>query len=68
MTLGKYVEENEYLIEKFNIKAYLTKKNYAVVGALAALEITNEVQKYFASIMNKNIKHIEIKSFFIVFI
>lgn len=53
MTLEKYVEENEYLIEKFNIKAYLTKKNYAVVGALAALEITNEVQKYFASIMNK---------------
>ena len=50
MTLEKYVEENEYLIEKFNIKAYLTKKNYAVVGALSALEITNEVQKYFASI------------------
>lgn len=48
MSLEKHVEENEYLIEKFNVKAYLDKKDYAVVGALAALEITNEVQKYFA--------------------
>lgn len=49
MTLEELVAENEYLIEKFNIKAYQTKKDYAVVGALCALEITNEVQKFFSS-------------------
>ena len=54
MELEKLVEENEYLIEKFNIKAYYNKKDYAVVGALCALEVTNEVQKFFSATLNKN--------------
>ncbi len=47
MALEKLVSVNEDLIEKFNIKAYREQQNYAVVGALAALEITNEVQKCY---------------------
>lgn len=53
MDLQKLVEENELLIEKFNIKAYMSKQDYAVVGALCALEVTNEVQKYFSSTLNE---------------
>ena len=53
MDLVKLVEENEYLIEKFNIKAYFNNKDYAVVGALTALEITNEVQKCYSDNLNK---------------
>lgn len=53
MPLVDLVRENEYLIEKFNIKAYQSKKDYAVVGALCALEITNEVQKFFSETLSK---------------
>lgn len=41
------VLKNEELIESFDVKAYKEKKNYAVYGALAALEVTNEVQKCY---------------------
>lgn len=47
MVLDELVKKNEDLIERFNVKAYLEAKNFAVVGAIAALEITNEVQKNF---------------------
>lgn len=49
MDINKLVRMNEDLIESFNLKAYQDAKNYAVIGALAALEITNEVQKYYVT-------------------
>ncbi len=53
MEILKLVEDNEFLIEKFNIKAYINNGNLAVVGALTALEITNEVQKYYSITLDR---------------
>lgn len=54
MILTELVQKNESLIEKFNLKAYFEAKNYAIAGALVALEITNEVQKNYIKNIDKN--------------
>lgn len=45
--MKKLIKENEYKIEKFDLKFYLEQKNYAVASAISALETTNEIQKSY---------------------
>lgn len=54
MDISNLVRSNEDLIEKFDVKVYEQEKNYPVLGALQALEITNEVQKYYVKNIDKD--------------
>jgi hypothetical protein len=51
--LKELILNNEEKIEKFNISYYLEKHNYSIVAALSALEATNEIQKCYFELQDK---------------
>lgn len=51
--LKELILENEKKIEVFDIGFYKENKNYPVIAALSALETTNEIQKSYYSLEDK---------------
>lgn len=52
--LEKYILENENLIEEFDSNYYSVQKEYPVLAALKALETTNDIQKCYYLLEDKN--------------